>query len=127
MTTKRSSCSCGNALTTSSAAPATVADAIERIHQRRGEIVLGNGALEVEDHRAILRLAGVRDDDPFGVAVCPHVEVRDLEPVDTQRRADLGAVIAPVMRELGYEDPWFELDVSRVHAPVGIEVLLGEQ
>src|SRR6267378_2328983 len=72
-------------------------------------------------------LAGVWDDDPFGIAICPHVELRDIETVDAQRRADLGAMVAPVMRELRYEDPRFELDVARVHAPVRVEVLLGEQ
>src|SRR5206468_2162906 len=79
-------------------------------------------ALDVEDHADILRRRLKGGDGTFGGGVRPDVELRRLEAVQRQDRADLRAVVAPVVRELSERHPELQIHLAPLVVDLLIEV-----
>src|SRR6266852_4280172 len=107
----------------SRAAVATAADAIDSITPSRGGVTRCTIApsrsriTPTFSACALERRAGT-----FGGRVRPHVELRSLEAVHRQDRADLRAVIASVMRELSERYPELQVELAALVVDPLIEV-----
>src|SRR4030081_756113 len=105
VSTKRGAESCGRAAITRRAAVATAADAVGRINPKRAETA--RCGAEPSMSRITLRFlrSGEGADRLVVASVRPDIDLGRWESVGPENGPDVGAMIAPMMGELGHQDP----------------------